>query len=255
MPVKVEAIMKMLILDIETSPNLAHVWQLWNIHNVGLNQLLESGEVLCFAAKWHGERSTMFHSIHKDGKEAMLRAAYDLVNEADVVIHFNGRSFDMPWLNSEWVRMGWTPPSPYQEVDLKLVSSKTFRFPSNKLDYLAGELLGERKVKNVTGHELWIACMNGDEKAWKQMEKYNRQDVKLTERLYDRVQPWIRNLPNPALYGEADMASQTCPACGSADVKKEGYAYTKLAVYQRYSCLACGRWSRGAKRIEGVDLR
>jgi predicted RNA-binding Zn-ribbon protein involved in translation (DUF1610 family) len=245
---------KILTLDIETSPCLAHVWQLWNIHNVGLNQLLESGEVICFAAKWYGQKNTLFYSTHEHGKEAMLQAAYELVSEADVVVHFNGRSFDMPWLNSEWVRLGWTPPAPYQEIDLKVVSSKTFRFPSNKLDYLAGELLGERKVKHE-GHELWIACMAGDKKAWKTMEKYNRQDVILTEKLFDRIRPWIRNIPNPALYGEADPVNHTCPDCGSANLTKEGYAYTKVSVFQRYSCSDCGRWSRGGKRISGVDLR
>lgn len=246
--------MKILTIDIETSPNLAHVWQLWNIHNVGLNQLLESGEVICFAAKWHDQKKTLFYSKHKDGREGMLRAAYDLITEADVVVHFNGRSFDMPWLMGEFVRMGWTPPAPYQEVDLKVVSAKTFRFPSNKLDYLSGELLGERKVKH-DGHELWIACMAGEDKAWRTMEKYNRKDVVLTEKLFDLLRPWIRNLPNPALYGEADPVSHTCPNCGSCEVTKEGFAYTKVSVFQRYSCDVCGRWSRGAKRLAGVELR
>lgn len=247
--------MKILTLDIETSPNLAHVWQLWNIHNVGLNQLLESGEVLCFAAKWEGQKNVLFYSLHKDGKVGMLQAAYDLINEADVIVHFNGRSFDMPWLFSEFVRQGWTPPSPYQEVDLKIVSSKTFRFPSNKLDYLAGELLGQRKIKNVTGHELWIACMNGDDKAWKQMEKYNRMDVVLTEKLFQKLRPWVRSLPNPALYGEADPVDQTCPQCGSGNLTKEGFAYTRISKFQRFSCDDCGRWSKSGKRVDHADLR
>jgi predicted RNA-binding Zn-ribbon protein involved in translation (DUF1610 family) len=247
--------MKTLILDIETSPNLAHVWQLWNIHNVGLNQLLASGEVLCFAAKWHGTSGTIFHSLHADGKEAMLQAAYDLICEADVVVHFNGRTFDMPWLFSEFVRQGWTPPAPYQDIDLKVISAKTFRFPSNKLDYLASELLGKKKIKNADGHELWIACMNGDPKAWKQMEKYNRMDTELTSELFDRIRPWIRNLPNPALYDEADPVEHTCPDCGGCELTREGFSYTKISKYQRYSCDECGRWSRGKKAIVTVDLR
>ena len=43
--------MKTLTLDIETAPQVAHVWGLWQ-QNVGLPQLLESGYVMCFAAKW-----------------------------------------------------------------------------------------------------------------------------------------------------------------------------------------------------------
>jgi len=33
--------MQILLLDIETAPNTAHVWGLWN-QNVSLNQLMES---------------------------------------------------------------------------------------------------------------------------------------------------------------------------------------------------------------------
>jgi DNA polymerase elongation subunit (family B) len=244
---------KILTLDIETAPNLAHVWQLWD-QNIGLSQLLESGHVMCFAAKWHGDRKTLFYSEFAHGQKEMLAEAYALVNEADVVVHFNGKRFDMPWLNSEWVRMGYTPPAPYAEVDLYQVVKSRFKFPSNKLDYVAGELLGERKVKNG-GHGLWIACLNGDEKAWRTMERYNRKDVVLTERLYDRIRPWVPNLPNPALYTDEETGEMVCPECGSANLKKEGYSYTKISKYQRYSCLDCGRWSRDARRIDGVDLR
>lgn len=245
--------MKTLIIDIETSPNLAYVWALWK-QTIHLPALIESGEVICFAAKWYGEKKTMFWSTHEHGKETMLRAAYDLVNEADVVVHFNGKSFDMPWLNSEWIRQGWVPPSPYQEIDLKVIATRTFRFPSNKLDYLAGELLGEKKLKHE-GFELWTGCMSGDKNSWKTMEKYNRKDTILTEKLFDRLRPWIRNLPNPALYNEADPVDHTCPGCGSSELTKEGFAYTKVSVFQRYSCDACGRWSRGGKRVAGVDVR
>ena len=44
----------MLTLDIETRPNLAHVWGLWQ-QNVGLSQIVERGHVMCWVAKWYGE--------------------------------------------------------------------------------------------------------------------------------------------------------------------------------------------------------
>ena len=37
-------------MDIETSPNLAHVWQFFKT-NVGLNQVIDDAEVLSFAYK------------------------------------------------------------------------------------------------------------------------------------------------------------------------------------------------------------
>jgi hypothetical protein len=96
---------KLLTLDIETSPNLAYVWALFD-QNVGLNQLVEVGSVICFAAKWYGEKKIHYHSDHHDGHEAMVAAAWNLIDEADAVIHYNGKAFDIKHLNREFVLAG-----------------------------------------------------------------------------------------------------------------------------------------------------
>ena len=51
--------MKILLLDIESSPNTAHVWGLWQ-QNVGIKQIMESSYVLCWAAKWLDDKEIMF---------------------------------------------------------------------------------------------------------------------------------------------------------------------------------------------------
>jgi hypothetical protein len=238
--------MRVLTLDIETAPNVGHVWGLWQ-QNVGLPQLLESGYVLCFAAKWEHEDKVRFH------RHDVAKHAHALLSQADVIVHYNGTKFDIPWLQSEMVRAGMVPPAPFAQVDLCGVVKQRFRFPSNKLEYVASELLGEGKAP-TGGHHTWIGCMAGDPKAWARMREYNEADVLLTERLYQRLKPWIK-LPNPALYGDADVAEKTCPGCGSSDVRKRGLAYTTLTSYQRYQCVACGRWGRGKNRVKGVDVR
>src|SRR5699024_2686099 len=43
---------RILTLDIETRPHTAHVFSLWR-QNIGLNQLMERGHVMCFVAKWY----------------------------------------------------------------------------------------------------------------------------------------------------------------------------------------------------------
>lgn len=239
--------MKTLFLDIETSPNLAHVWSIWNV-NVGLPQLLDSGEVICFAAKYAHEDRVRFHR-----GPGLVKAAHRLLTDADVVVHYNGTKFDIPWLQTEFVKAGMTQPAPFAQVDLCNVVKAKFRFPSNKLEYVASEILGERKAA-TGGHALWIACMRGDAGAWAAMRGYNEQDVLLTERLYTRLLPWI-TLPNPRLYGDATPGDKTCPQCGSNNIQRRGLAYTKLSSYVRYVCLDCGRWGRGKNRIEGVDVR
>lgn len=240
--------MKVLTLDIETAPNTASVWGLWQ-QNVGLPQLLESGYVLCFAAKYEHEDRVRFHK-----GPAMVRAAHKLLTDADVIVGYNHIKFDIPWLNTEFIRAGLTAPAQFATVDLCQIVKQRFRFPSNKLEYVASELLGEGKG-NTGGHATWLGCMAGDKTAWARMEHYNRQDVLLTERLYQHLKPWIARLPNPRLYGDAQPGEVTCPQCGGNKVRKRGISYTQLCSYQRYLCDDCGRYSRGKHQLEGVNAR
>ena len=243
--------MKILLIDIETTPNLAHVWGLWQ-QNVGLNQLLESTEMMCFAAKFIGDKRTQFYSTFWDGKEAMVQKAWDLLNEADVVVGWNSRSFDEKHLNREFLQAGLTPPSPYRSLDLMLAVKKKFRLPSNKLQYVSTMLGLAGKVQH-SGHQLWIQCMAGIEKAWREMRKYNKQDVDLLEDVYWAILPWIDGHPTVGLYDGTEEDS--CPNCGGTDLKREGYAYTQLGAFQRFVCRGCGKWSRSGKRVASVEIR
>lgn len=242
--------MKTLTIDLETSPHLAHVWGMWQ-NNVSLNQLMESGEVICFAAKWLGKKDIIFKSIHHDGKEAMVEAAYKLFSEADVVIHYNGDRFDIPHLNREFLEAGYSPPSSFHSVDLLRTVKKQFRFPSNKLDYVVQKLEIGAKATH-TGHTLWVQCMAGDDDAWDLMRKYNKQDVVVTEKLFERLGPWIKNAPVAALYDQ-EASEDRCPSCGSTELSKQGFAYTRMSKFQRYVCV-CGKWSRSNKRADYTNL-
>ena len=64
--------LKLLTLDIESAPNVAHVWGLFK-QTVSLNQLMESGQVISFAAKWHGKPKVLFYSDHHDGHDVMIQ--------------------------------------------------------------------------------------------------------------------------------------------------------------------------------------
>ena len=242
--------MKILLLDIETAPNTAHVWGLWQ-QNVGIPQLLESSYVMCWAAKWYGEKEMMFDSIHQSNSKRMLKKIHDLLNAADAVVHYNGTKFDIPTLNKEFAIHGFAPPAPYKQVDLLRVARDQFRFPSNRLDYVAKTLGCGEKFEHE-GHELWIKCMAGDKKAWKTMEEYNKTDVLLLERVYDKLKPWIKGHANHNLYRETERPC--CPNCGSVELIRRGFYYTSTLRYPRYVCKSCGKWSRGdrSETVKGV---
>jgi len=176
---------------------------------------------------------------------------HSLLDDADVVIHYNGKKFDIPTLNKEFLLYGYAPPAPYKQIDLLRVVRSNFKFPSNKLDYVAQRLNLGKKVKHE-GHELWIKCMNKDPLAWKKMERYNKQDVVLLEKVYDALLPWIKSHPNHNLYDDVEHA---CPSCGSSKLHRRGVNRTIGGVYQRYQCIDCGSWSQGTKSSKSVEVK
>lgn len=242
---------RILTWDIETSPALADVWQLFDV-NVSLNQLREVSSVICFAAKFIGEKKIHFHSDHHDGHDVMVGKAWELLNEADAVVSFNGKGFDTKHINREFVLAGATPPAGFIEVDLYTVIRNKFKFQSGKLQHVSQQLgLGSKTAHH--GHELWQQCLAGDEKAWALMRKYNINDVKLTEDLYHRLLPWIPPSmhPNQLLFGGAGE----CPKCNKGPLQKRGLRSTTTALFQRFQCQSCGGWSSSGKAVERVDLR
>ena len=242
--------MRILTLDIETSPNVADVWSLWNV-NVGLSQLRTPSRMMCWAAKWHGRPKVMFRSEFHDGREAMVAEAHALLEQADVLVTYNGKRFDTPNLHREFLLGELPPPAPFTEVDLYQVVKSRFRFPSNKLDHIA-QALDIGKKASHEGHGLWTACIAGDEKAWGRMKRYNQQDVRLTEELYDRLLPWVKGHPHHGLYADKP---DVCQRCGHGVLHRRGLAYTPLGVYQQFQCQGCKGWSRGKKSVATVDTR
>lgn len=187
----------------------------------------------------------MFDSIHKSKPKTMLKGIHGLLNDADGVISYNGRKFDLPILHKELLLHNFHPPSPYKHIDLLNTMRQRFRFVSNKLDYVCQQL-GLGKKTDHEGFELWLKCMNKDSDAWKRMEQYNKQDVILLEKLYNRILPWVKNHPNMNLHQD----HTGCPTCGSTHLQRRGTAVTTTGTYQRYQCRSCGTWSQGTKSIK-----
>ena len=181
--------MKILLLDIETTPMQVYAWGLWD-QNIAIDQIIKSSEMLCFGARWLGEKKVIFKSVHHDGKQAMLEELHKLMTEADLLVGWNSAAFDHKHINREFLENGMTPPTPVKDLDLMSITKANFLFPSNKLDYVAQKLGVGAKVKH-SGFSLWIKCMDGDEKAWAEMKKYQIQDVNLLVDLYDKLLPWF----------------------------------------------------------------
>lgn len=241
---------KVLIFDIETSPMLGYIWSLWD-QNVALNQLQKDWHLLSFSAKWLRDKKVIYHdqrnakNIEDDSR--LLKELHKLLDEADVVITQNGKSFDVKKVNARFILNGMKPPSPYRHIDTFLIAKKHFGFTSNKLEYMTDKLCTKYKKLKTTkfsGFTLWSECLKGNLKAWKEMEKYNKYDVLSLEELYLKLQPWDNSL-NLNLY--TDSLDNTCD-CGG-ELIKYGFHYTPIAKHQRYRCTECGSTHRDSTNL------
>ena len=234
--------LRTLYLDIETAPATAMVWGLYG-QNIAIKQVQEPGYTLCYAAKWDGGSKIHFDSLFHSSEKHMAKSAHALLDEADMVVHYNGCKFDIPHLNLLFLKNGLAPPAPYHQLDLLKVVRKHFRFTSNKLDFVCKTLGLGAKVQHK-GMELWSECMEMDEKAWKMMRRYNEQDVVLLPRLYKKLLAWVDNHPSMILHGgEWKTSSPPCNRCGGETIWK-GYRTTKTQKYRKFQCKKCGGWSR-----------
>ena len=134
--------MKVVEIDIETKPHLCYSFQLFKAF-ISPDMIVEPTEILCWDARWQHQTKHIYRSVREHGKEKMIEDLWHLLDDADAVVHYNGKRFDVPHINREFIEAGYTPPSPYHQIDLYQIVSRTFRFASNKFDHIVDVLFGE----------------------------------------------------------------------------------------------------------------
>jgi hypothetical protein len=234
--------MKRLFIDIETAPAKAYIWDL-KTRYVPVSQVAEDGYILCFAYYWEGDDHAYAMSLWDDGKDAMIKKAWDLLDEADHVITYNGKGFDVPRLKSEFLVAGLGPYAPFFHTDL-YQEVKQFRVLSKSMNHMLKLLSLDSKLEHK-GFALWTGCMEGVVEDQDAMLKYNLQDVVVMPELYEALYPWMSNVPNESLYQEyRDKEGKLHCRCGSTNLRFKAYKHTKVMRYKQYQCKDCKSWVR-----------
>jgi len=227
---------KILLYDIETAPNLAYVWGKYEQDVIAYKQ---EWNMLSFAYKWLGEseiKCVTLQDFSDKTDKHLVTKLHKLFNEADVIVAHNGDEFDQKKAKARFIYHGLKPTRIVPSIDTKKVAKKYFNFNSNSLNDL-GEHLGlGTKVKH-SGFDLWLGCMNGDQKSWKLMARYNKQDVVLLEKIYNKFLPWMYTHPNMSLIRKQIKG---CPKCGSQNTKKDGVRANSQTLQQQHQCKECG---------------
>lgn len=241
--------MRTVALDIETAPAVVFAFSGYKT-NIGIDQIIEDPRMIAVSWQWEGEKRVNFRSEYHDGYLEMLQDLWEVLNEADVVVHYNGKRFDTPWITGEFIVNGLPPVSPFAQIDLYQQLKSKARFFSGKLDYASRRLLEDRKVAH-TGFKLWRDCLIGDEaekaKAWALMKRYAVKDTALLFPIYNKIRGWITaGHPNRALI---DGVAEGCPICASTNSQRRGFHHTGASTFQRYQCQDCGKWWHGNTRL------
>lgn len=232
---------KILIFDIETSPILAYVYGLWN-QNVSTGFIEKDWYVFSVAAKFLDEKRVHYLDTRKEPEndKEVCEFIWKLLDKADVLVGHNSDRFDIKKLNTRFLYHGLPPIGRKKTVDTLKIAKKYFKITSNKLDYIAQFLgvEGKRKSKKFTNQKMWVECCKGNVEAFKENEKYNIQDIKVTEDVYRKLAVW-----DDSLHLEAITQKYQCknPTCNSTEFRKDGFDYTKSGAFQRYRCNKCGK--------------
>jgi len=250
--------MRKLHTDLETTPILAWVWNLYPNY-ISIDQIEQDWMMLCWAAKWHGEEEVMYaaqwlekdksnkagQKLNKANEFAIVEKLWYLLNEADIVVAHNAEKFDVKKINAKFFEYGLTPPHPYKVVDTLKTSRKCFGLTSHKLDYIT-QLKGYgHKLK--TDFDTWLLAMSGDKETREHMLEYNIHDVVLLEDIYTEMMPWHKGHLIPA-------GGMTCK-CGSTNLKKAGTTRLTAGLYQTYRCRDCGSWLRDSTNLMPKETR
>lgn len=249
---------RILLLDIETMPLLALVYQkqVWKAR-IGHDKVLSDWFMVTWAAKWLDEDDILSErltpeEVLKEDDSRIVKSMWTLLDEADVVIAHN-IPFDIPNINTRSIKHGLLPPSPYKTIDTLKVAQNQFGFTHNGLDALARFF--EIEGKSPTTFELWKSCLFGDAQALEDMELYNIQDVLVLEKVYLKLRPYVRGHSNIDLY--IDSPVPTCTHCGSTHIDKMvgKYFYTQAVRYETFRCTDCGTISRAKQGLKYTNKK
>lgn len=127
-----------------------------------------------------------------DGK--LVRAIRDELEQYDLIVGWNSKMFDLPFINARLSKSGERPVRPHFHLDLMYYAGGTsMRIGSRKLINVQKYFgLGEEKT-DITW-EQWQEAGAGSKDAMDVVVEHCEQDVKVLELAYQHLLPYVANL-------------------------------------------------------------
>jgi hypothetical protein len=257
---------RVLLIDIETSLNIAYTFatKFKKENKDNENEIVDyfqESRLLSFAYQWfeEGKKMDIICLTENDFKgrntteknEKLIKALFEVLNQADIVVAHNGERFDIKKINTYFIEHRLTPPKPVKLFDTCKFARYKFYFNSNSLDDLLKHFGFKGKKMIADKKDLWIKLTLGkaNKKDWEVLREYNKQDVEGLRKLYLLFRPYTLRHP-PVYISDAGL----CPLCGSKKLQKRGWEVTLGGLKrQRYQCQNCGKWLLSQWTIRFAD--
>lgn len=249
---------RIILFDIEIIPDLKKALKYWTKLSSFPGKTLRASvsSICCIGWKVFGEAHT--HCINAwdfpewesdvNHERKVLESFLSVIEGADLVVSHNGKGFDFKYIQTKFLLHSLNlldPRTPH--VDTRQLSSRNFFFIDNKLQTLAEEIFDESKLEHE-GWQLWVDTHGRKAEALEKMTLYCKQDVDLLEKIFRKMRPVAKGIPNHNLF--SPFKERACPTCGSTLLHKHGKHRTKTKVYQRYRCTSCGSMSQSDAKDE-----
>jgi len=178
-----------LFFDIEVSPNIVLSWSVGYELDIPHDNIVQERAIICICWKWEGD--SKIHSLqwNKGCDKDMLQKFAKVIDSADEVVTQNGDSFDIKWLRTRCIFHRIPLSVKFNSYDTLKMAKASFRFNSNKLDYM-GKFLGiGGKIK--TEPDLWKnILLNNDKKSLGDMITYCKMDVQRLEEVFQQLKSY-----------------------------------------------------------------
>lgn len=239
---KINTEAKILVWDIEVLPEIVWAYPTRRSNEAIKLKTIQDQTILSVSSVWlnkyqdKGAKAIEYEDVFQDDMHddrELCQYIWNLLDEADVVVHHYGDMFDVPKMMARFMYYDMGAPSYFESMDTKKLYNK-IGVPSKKLTEIGRYL--EVGQKEGSHGDLWFDMYNGCKKARKAMRKYNDQDVKLTADILLKVLPYATNATSLSKYNGPTKACQ----CGSTDYYEEGVSATRGRFKKRYVCNTCG---------------
>jgi len=235
---------RVLVWDVERS-TFEHTARYYELKQRNLylkpDKITQEWVLLGAAWGWLDDNAISVVSVHPEdpmNDYGVVKHLHSALERADVLLGHNSDAFDLKTFNTRALFHGFRPIAPKKKIDTLKIARKYFKFTSNKLSYIADYLGVDAKDASPD----WNAIIEGCPDEIRYMRKYNKQDVKVTKEVYNKLSAWDETLDLNSFRG--GVRHIVCKSCGSSSVAARGYDRRGKTLKRRYSCNSCGRWSQ-----------